>query len=193
DALPEEEISSSEKLSKGKQEEPFEERSSLEDCRHWLKNIMNQTSSLKGGYFALFQKAHSLFEQLKKGVPFIDDILHTTSELALRLVEIRKESTEKTGITAFLSAPKNYEEDLAFFLETPIKHLKGLRFGFVSRLIKGLGGNVDTSHAGSRIHFELNNKKTSIHLHDSLNGELDGGRISSLRQFIIEAGFALKD
>lgn len=167
----------------------LEDTSPFEACSHWLRNIMNETSSQTGEFCGIFQKAYSLLAQLQKNNFLLDNIQQTTSELALRLREIQKEKTQKTTTPLFCKVPKNYEADLVFFLETPVKYLKGIRFCFVRRLLEGLGGTVDPSHSGSRIHVSLNNKETSIHLHDSVNGELEGGRISSLRQFIIDAGF----
>ncbi len=79
-------------------------------------------------------------------------------------------------------------------METPITYLhNNLRFGVITRLVKGLGGTIDPSRNESRISLTLNKITTSIHLHDANNGILEGGRISSLRKFLIEAGTTLQD
>ena len=90
--------------------------------------------------------------------------------------------------------PQRLEADFLYFMDTPpIRYLKGLRFGLVSTLFENLDIKIDRSMAGSRIHFSYRDKQghyaTSIHLHDNHNGVLDGGRISSLRKFLIDCGF----
>lgn len=93
--------------------------------------------------------------------------------------------------------PQNLESDFLYFMDTPIRYLKGLRFGLVSTLFENLDIKINRSMAGSRIHFSFRDKQghyeTSIHLHDKHNGELDGGRISSLRKFLIDCGFVYSE
>lgn len=96
--------------------------------------------------------------------------------------------------TFSILAPKNYEADYLLLTHTPTTYLhNNLRFSLVKKLLKGLGRKVDDSHSGSRIAFELNKKKTPIHLHDAHNGLLDDGRITSLRKLITDAGVYIQE
>lgn len=78
-------------------------------------------------------------------------------------------------------------------METPLSYLKGLRFRIVETFFNALGIKIDKKAAGSRIHFSFRDHETSIHLHDKHNGEIDGGRISSLRKFLIDCGFTYSE
>jgi hypothetical protein len=65
--------------------------------------------------------------------------------------------------------------------------------GTITRLCKELKIDVDTAREGSRIHLQFRNHKTSFHVHDKIDGIIDSGVIISLREYIIDIGFRMKD
>ena len=157
--------------------------------REWLKDIIKASQS-KNETFGIFEKALRLDSMLEKNSALLEQVQEATVGLATRL-----QMLEQGSLIHSLSrkVPQNLESDFLYFMDTPIRYLKGLRFGYVSTLFENLGIKIDKSMAGSRMHFSFRTKQdhyeTSIHLHDKHNGELDGGRLSTLRKFLIDCGF----
>ncbi|MDP1723677.1 MAG: hypothetical protein Q8L85_03140 [Alphaproteobacteria bacterium] len=170
------------------------DESPVEKCKNWLKEIMLNSSVKDGEFFSIFYKAHDLYKQLETHeIILLDQIQQAISELALRMQNIQTNSIQYNRLSTIF-VPKNYEEDFLYVMYTPVCYLNNnVRFGFVKRLIEGLGGIVDESRSGSRISLHLNGQTSSLHVHDSVNGLLDGGRITSLREFFINAGVMMKD
>jgi hypothetical protein len=170
------------------------DESAVETCKNWLKEIMHNSSTKDGEFFSIFYKAHDLYKQLETyEIILLDQIQQATSELALRLQNIQT-NISQNSVSSIIFVPKNYEEDFLYVMYTPVCYLNNnIRFGLVKRLIEGLSGIVDESRAGSRIALHLNGQTSSLHIHDSVNGLLDGGRITSLREFFIKAKIMIKD
>jgi hypothetical protein len=120
----------------------------------------------------------------------IEQAQQATASLAAKLQLFEKSSVIKP---LFYKVAASSESDFLYFMETPLCYLKSLRFGFVNALFEKLGIKVDKEMAGSRIHFSFKHNKTSIHLHDKHNGELEGGRISSLRKLLIDCRFMIDE
>ncbi len=175
------------------EEESIDEGARFKQCHKWLASITHSASCQDGKAAGILHKAYQLAKDLEKHPMLLEEIEQATSEVARRLQDTLKVNPTTQPLASVCYVPKNYEDIFSYFFETPIKYLKDIRFGLVRRLIEGLGGIIDIGRAGSRIHFTLNSQKTSIHLHDSLNGTLDGGRITSLRKFIVDAGFRLAE
>lgn len=169
------------------EEEPIDQKALAEK---WLGDIIKETQGKEGGYFPIYQKAYSLSLQLKKNPAYFEAIEEAVSSLASRLNKI-KESTSVSATKHFV--PKNLEGEFNYFMNTPFCYLKDLRFGFVKTLFEGLKIKIDMTGAGSRIHFSFKDMKNSIHLTEKNNGILDSGRISSLRKWILDSGFTVKD
>jgi hypothetical protein len=177
------------------QEDEFLETASLDACKNWLKQIMVDTSEKNKSKFSIYYKAHNLYKDLEKyGELILDQIQQGTTELALRLQQVQlNENIHDVQMTKFI-VPKNYEHAFRYLMYTPLCYLKdNLRFSFAERLLAGLCGTIDKSREGSRMAIHLNGQTIGLHLHDSINGVLDSGRITSLRQFFIEAGCVLSD
>jgi hypothetical protein len=166
-----------------------------QECKEWLQQILNRASSKQKEYFSIFHKGRSLLKELEVNAEWIlFDIQQATSNLAARLQDVEQHRSLPKKKSDQIIVPKNYEYSYLYFMETPITYLhNNLRFGVIKRLINGLGGEIDNSRSGSRISLTLNKVTTSIHLHDSNNGILEGGRISALRKFFIEAGTVLQE
>lgn len=155
----------------------------------WLAEIINESKS-RDEAFGVFQKASRLTSMLNKNAELLEQTQEATAGLAIQLQKLKQRSIEKS---LFHTVPQRLESDFLYFMDTPTHYLKGLRFGFVNTLFENLGIKIDKSMAGSRMHFSFKDKRghyeTSIHLHDKHNGTLEGGRISSLRKFLIDCGF----
>ncbi|MDP3533062.1 MAG: hypothetical protein Q8S31_07230 [Alphaproteobacteria bacterium] len=177
------------------QEDEFLEIASLDACKNWLKKIMVDTSEKSKSKFSIYYKAHNLYKDLEKsGDLILEQIQQGITELALRLQQVQLNENINDVQPPRFVIPKNYEDAFRYLIYTPLCYLKdNVRFSFVEKLILGLDGSVDKSREGSRIAIHLNGKTTGLHLHDSVNGVLDSGRITSLRQFFIEAGCILSD
>ena len=170
-----------------------EELENVSFVKKWLADIIKASQS-NNGAFGVFQKAWGLASMIEKNPDLLEQIQEATAGLATRL-----QMLEQSSLIHPLShkIPQNLESDFLYFMDTPIRYLKGLRFGLVSTLFENLDIKINRSMAGSRIHFSFRDKQghyeTSIHLHDKHNGELDGGRISSLRKFLIDCGFVYSE
>ncbi len=157
--------------------------------RKWLADIRKRSQS-QDGAFGIFAKAGELDSMIVKHPELIEQAQHATASLATRL-----QMFEQSSIIKPLShrVSVSLEPDFLYFMETPLCYLKSLRFGFVNVLFEKLGIKVAQDRDGSRIHFSFKNNKISIHLHDKHKGELDGGRISSLRKFLIDCRFMIDE
>jgi hypothetical protein len=166
----------------------------VDQCKRLLQEIMKSTANQEGENYFIWEKAHSLFKNLSNHEYLLPEIQQTTSQLSIRVAEMKKDSVLPLKLTiSQIFLKEKDKEDYLFIMKTPIRYLKNaLRFGVVRRFIEGIGGNIDVGRAGSRIGIKLNNLTTTIHLHDSTNGILDGGRIMSIRDFITKAGVILK-
>ncbi|WP_010301542.1 hypothetical protein [Candidatus Odyssella thessalonicensis] len=167
----------------------------IQECTKWLQGLLQKTAQKPGNYVSIFNKArHLLIDLENNGEQVLLGIQEATHTLAQRLNDLRQADLVNKKKTYGILIPKNYEADYLLLMHTPITYLhNNLRFSLVKRLLKGLGGKIDDSHSGSRIAFELNKKKMSIHLHNAHNGILDGGRITSLRKLITDAGVYIQE
>ncbi|MBX9785731.1 MAG: hypothetical protein K2Y08_00180 [Alphaproteobacteria bacterium] len=155
----------------------------------WLTDIIN-TSYSKNNAFMIFQKAIRLKSQLAKN----HDLLEQTQEAAASLaISLQGLKTVGPSRCSSHKVPQKLESFFYYLMESPISCLKGLRFRRIETFFNILGIKIDKGAAGSRIHFSFRDHETSIHLHDKHNGELDGGRISSLRKFLIDCGFTYSE
>ncbi|MBY0501277.1 MAG: hypothetical protein K2P93_04675 [Alphaproteobacteria bacterium] len=155
----------------------------------WLADIIKETQS-NDDNFGIFQKALRLSSLLTHHPELLEQTQEATTGLAIRLQRYKEKSSLKRLSHA---VPEKLESSFLNFMTTPLCYLKNIRFGLVNNLLENLGVKIDKSMEGSRIGFSFTDKigryRTSIHLHDKDNGELDGGRISSLRKFLIDCGF----
>lgn len=173
-------------LQEDKYEVPLSDTNRLTE---WLNDIINKAREKNKTLIS--NKALKLQSTLQSNPHLLEQLQSATSELArslslgqLAAVELDKKATRKV--------PEKFVEDYVYFMDTEIKYLKNnVRFSFVKRLLEGLGGSIDTSKEGSRIGIELMNHKIILHLHDSINGLLDGGRIVSLRMLLSKAGYQI--
>jgi hypothetical protein len=157
--------------------------------KDWLADIIRETQS-NDDNFGIFHKALRLSSLLTHHPELLEQTQEATASLAIRLQRYKDQSSLERFSHAI---PEKLESSFLNFMTTPLCYLKNIRFGFVNNLLENLGVKIDKSMAGSRIGFSFIDKvgrhHTSIHLHDKENGELDGGRISALRKFLIDCGF----
>jgi hypothetical protein len=166
----------------------------INECKKVLQGIMKSTENQEGDNYSIFQKALSLFKHLATHEYLLPDIQEATSQLLMELAECKiGSSRHKQLTTSQIFITEKNKKDYLFIMSTPVRYLKNaLRFGVVRRFIEAIGGSIDVGRAGSRIGIKLNGKTTTLHLHDSKDGILDGGRIMSLRHFITNAGVVLE-
>lgn len=159
-------------------EEDAETKKNISFIDQWLMDIIKKSQS-NDKAFTIFQKATRLQLMFAENRNLLQQTQEAVAGLAVRLqmLEIRPASPK---------IPPRLEHFFTSFMETPISYLKGLRFRVVETFFDTLGIKINKSAEGSRIHFSFGDHKTSIHLHGK---ELEGGRISSLRKFLIDCGF----
>ncbi len=165
--------------------EAHDEMDNTSFINQWLTNII-KASQTKGDTFGIFLKAKELQSMLAKNSSLLEQVQGATAALAVKLQNLEQGAT-KSSLS--YKVPPEVEPGFLYFMDTPLCHMNGLRFRFIDALFQKLGVKVDKMREGSRIHFSYKGQHTAIHLHDKHNGELDGGRISSLRQFLINCGF----
>lgn len=163
----------------------------FDGVKRWLENIMERTNNKKGKFSAIYFKAHSQYSSLIKYPELVDQIQQGAQSLALLLQKLEAESM--TNAKNKMVVPDPLDWSFRYFIDTPICYLKSLRMGYVTNLFEALGINVDKTREGSRVHFDFKDYKTSIHIHDKYNGILDSGAIVSLRQYLINIGWTVKD
>lgn len=153
--------------------------------KKWLTEIIKKAQS-QDATFVIFQKALRLEATLEKEPYLLEQVQEATTKLAANLQMFEQESSSRF---LFNKVSEKLAPAFLEFMDTPLCYLKNLRFGFIRAFFTTLGIKINTGMEGSRIHFTFRDKHTSIHLHDKHNGELDGGRINSLRKFLIDCGF----
>lgn len=173
-------------------EEPNDEKvEAINDALNILQTLQDATRGQSSNYFFIYHKAYSLSISLREKPELLEQVQNGISQLSLKLQELNmRNSNLKPKV---YPVPKLLESEFNYIMETPLCYLKGIRFGSVRVFLEKLGATIDPSHEGSRIGIQLNGKKTSIHLHDSKNGELDGGRIMNLRKLLIDAAYVVKN
>ncbi|MEB3701499.1 hypothetical protein Bealeia1_00561 [Candidatus Bealeia paramacronuclearis] len=170
-----------------------EESDPIKDINNWLQQIIDQAANVNGAeMFTISSKSKNLMRVLKKSPNLLEQIQDATSKLAVQLSLKKNTST----LVKQLLIPERYINGYEYFMETEMTFIKNIRFSKVTPLLTGLGIKIDRSRKGSRIHlsFKTSNKniETSLHLHDPYDGEVDGGRISSLRKFLLDCGFVME-
>lgn len=174
-----------------KRKEPSNEvaRDPVEITKGWLQEIINTTNK-NDKFLAVYHKACSQYSALCKHPNLIEQIQQATQNLALVLQKLKQDSFKEGGETRIV--PLHLDSSFRYFIDTPTKFLKDLRMGFVTNLFTALEINVDKTRNGSRVHFGYNEHQTSIHVHDKNNGIIDSGAIASLRKFLLDMNWTLK-
>jgi hypothetical protein len=165
-----------------------------EECnflKNYLSLLMSKTYNKWGGYASLYQKASNLLDTLSKHPELLEQIQQGTHALAQILQGM--EHKEINTVFTKLLVPERLDESFNYLMETPLCYLKGIRMNFITSLFRGLEIKVDTTRSGSRVHLEFKNHKTSFHVHDKNNGEIVSGAIASLRKYLLDIGWAVKD
>ena len=153
------------------------------------QELLQQISKESDAFFMIQRKACSLLSDLKQHPELLEQIQEIASHLSLLLQEEKR----KAHTIHSLIVPQKLEASFRYFRDTPISYLKGIRMGFIITLFQNLGIEVDRKREGSRVHFGYKEHHTSIHIHDKENGALDGGRLNSLRKFLLDLGWIIKE
>ncbi len=175
---------------------PYNAKKQREELILWLRDILN-TSKEKKELFIVYDRAHCLVRQLDHHPELFDteESLSPLQDIAQRLCDQISHIQNKSKVIKKerIAVPFRALPLYLSFMESSVSDLVGIRFGRVRTLFESLGIKIDTSRAGSRVHFEYGNHATSIHIHDKHDEPLEGGRISSLRKFLWEIGFTTDD
>ncbi len=163
----------------------------------WLQDIMKQSAVDKEKCFHIFGRAYALSRQLSQHPDLFEteESLRPLQDIAQGLCDQMSHIQKKSKVIKKerIAVPFRALPLYLSFMESSVSDLVGIRFGRVRTLFESLGIKIDTSRAGSRVHFEYGNHATSIHIHDKHDEPLEGGRISSLRKFLWEIGFTTDD
>jgi hypothetical protein len=159
-----------------------------------LNNIIEKTKNKGDKFLPIFIKGCNMLRQFKKSPDFYssEEALNSLSDvirnltLQMNALLVEKNEAKSIKVPSKLIALFDYFTD-------PLACPNDIRFGMIEPLLTGLGIEIDKSRNGSRMNFKYGHHVTSIHLHDKDNGVLDGGRISTLRTFLLDIGFTTYD
>lgn len=159
-----------------------------------LTELVQTGHTLDNAY--IIQKAYALKKTFMiHPEPLLEQTQEAASALATFAASLKSKTVPSNSKAPRLRAvPPQTAADFDRFMTPPLRFLKDkIRFGYVRILLEKLGAKIDDTRNGSRVHIDLYGHKTSIHIHDKINGLLDSGRIFSIRQLMLDAGFQITD
>jgi len=167
---------------------------SIEETLTCLTKLIQDGYALDNPY--IIQKAYGLKKNfLMHAETLLEQTQEAVSALATFASSLKSKTVPSNSKTPrFRDVPIQAAADFDRFMTPPLRFLKdNIRFGYVRNLLEKLGAKIDDTRNGSRVHIDLCGHKTSIHIHDKINGLLDSGRIFSIRQLMLDAGFQIAD